>query len=186
MARLTSFTFISLNGYYKGYLEDISWHQHGEDEARFSLQNLKSGNTLLFGRKTFEMMQSFWTSEMAHNSFPEIARLMNDARKIVVSKVLDASSWNNTTFINKNLLDQIRSMKESSKNDLTILGSGSLLKQLTHARLIDEYQIMLDPIFIKNGYPMLNNLSKNLELQLSSSEVFDSGIILMTYQLKNK
>ena len=186
MARLTSFTFISLNGYYKGYLEDISWHQHGEEEARFSLKSLKSGNTLVFGRKTFEMMQSFWTSEMAHNSFPEIAGLMNDARKIVVSKVMNESSWNNTEFINKNLLDQIRSMKESSKNDLTILGSGSLIKQLTHARLIDEYQIMLDPIFIKNGYPMLNNLSKNLELRLSSSEVFDSGIILMTYQLKDK
>ena len=59
MGKLGSFTFISLNGFYKDINNDISWHKHGSEEAEFSAESLKSGNILLFGRKTFEMMRAF-------------------------------------------------------------------------------------------------------------------------------
>lgn len=66
-----------------------------------------------------------------------------------MSKNLTTSDWENTKVINENLIDKISELKESNENDITILGSGTILKRLTDANLIDEYQIMLDPVFIK-------------------------------------
>ena len=84
MATLSSFTFLSLDGYYKGLNEDISWHRHGEEESQFSADSLQSGNILLFGRKTFEMMASFWPTEMAAQQFPDVAIGMNKSKKFSV------------------------------------------------------------------------------------------------------
>jgi hypothetical protein len=49
MSKLSVFNFITLNGYFKGPNEDISWHKHGEEENEYSAESLKSGNILLFG-----------------------------------------------------------------------------------------------------------------------------------------
>ncbi len=88
MAQLSAFTFIKLDGYYKGKNEDISWHQHGQEEGEFSANNLQSDNILLFGRKTYEMMANFWQSPAAYESFPEVAAGMNKSEKIVFSRTL--------------------------------------------------------------------------------------------------
>lgn len=81
MPTLSSFTFLSLDGYYKGINEDISWHSHGAEEAEFSAENSGSGNILLFGRKTYEMMASFWPTAMAAEQFTEVAKNMKQSSK---------------------------------------------------------------------------------------------------------
>lgn len=181
MAKLNAFTFISLNGFYKGMDEDIQWHQHGSEEAEYSVESLKSGNTILFGRKTYEMMYSFWPTPMAYESFPEVAVGMNKARKIVISKSLTSADWQSTTIIRENLIDNIVKLKNTSQQNMTILGSGSILKQLSEANLIDEYQIMIDPIFIVGGQPILDNLKRHINLEMTKSHVLNSGTILVTY-----
>ncbi|MDP2541301.1 dihydrofolate reductase [Tenacibaculum discolor] len=182
MAKLTSFTFISLNGFYKGMNEDISWHQHGGEEAEYSAENLKSSNILLFGRVTYEMMKSFWPTQMAYDSFPEVARGMNNSEKFVVSKSLKTADWKNTKIIKENLIEKITELKKSNNKNITLLGSGNVLKQLAKVNLIDEYQIMIDPIFIKNGESILDNLNENITLELTKSKVFKNGTILLYYK----
>jgi len=186
MAKITSFTFISLNGFYKGVNEDINWHQHGGEEAEYSIESLKSGDILLFGRVTYEMMKSFWTTETAYNAFPEVAEGMNNSEKIVVSKSMNTTDWKNTKIINENLIEEITELKKSSHKNITLLGSGNVLKQLAKANLIDEYQIMLDPVFIESGEPILDHLNKNIFLELTKSKVFKSGTILLHYKPKLK
>lgn len=186
MAKLNSFTFISLNGFYKGENEDISWHQHGGEEAAYSSESLKAHNILLFGRVTYEMMKSFWPTEMAFHAFPEVAAGMNSAEKIVISRTLKTSDWNNTKIIHENLEEHIINLKKTSDKNITLLGSGTILNQLAKANLIDEYQIMIDPIFIESGSPMLDNLNKNVSLQLIKTKVFESGTILLQYHPKLK
>ncbi|AKP50901.1 dihydrofolate reductase family protein [Cyclobacterium amurskyense] len=184
MAKLTSFTFISLNGFYKGINEDINWHQHGGEEAQYSVESLKSNDTLLFGRVTYEMMKSFWPTQMAYDSFPEVADGMNNSEKIVVSKTLESTDWKNTQIINENLIDRIAELKKTSNKNITLLGSGKILAQLMNANLVDEYQIMIDPIFIEKGEPILDNLKNNIKLELTKSKVFKSGTILLYYKPK--
>jgi dihydrofolate reductase len=182
MSKLTSFTFISLDGYFKGPQEDISWHQHGEEEGSFSAENLKSGNILLFGRKTFQMMESFWPTQMAFDLFPDVAKGMNGAEKIVFSRTLSRADWMNTRVINQNLADEIRKLKAAKGKDLTLLGSGNLQAQLAEEDLIDEYQFMLDPVALGSGTPVFNGIRHHLRLQLIDTRVFRSGSVLLRYK----
>ena len=183
MSTLSVFNFITLNGFYKGTNGDISWHQHGSAENSYAMRMLQKGNVLLFGRVTYEMMRSYWPTPFAKQNDPVLAGMMNNAEKLVFSKTLQAADWNNTTIVN-NMLEEVIILKRSSNKDMTILGSGTIVTQLAAANLIDEYQIMIDPILLGSGTPILNNSTSNLHLQLVSATPFESGVVLLCYHPK--
>jgi dihydrofolate reductase len=107
---------------------------------------------------------------------------MNRAEKIVFSRTLDSADWHNTRIIRDNMVEQIRQLKQNPGNDLTLLGSGSILTQFADHGLIDEYQIMLDPVAIGQGTPLFNDISRPLDLKLTMSRTFKSGVVLLHYQ----
>jgi dihydrofolate reductase len=182
MRKLSSFTFISLDGYYKGPNEDISWHRHGAEEGKWSAENVKSGNTILFGRKTYKHMASFWPTTMAAEMFPEVAEGMNKAEKIVFSKTLTRAGWNNSRVINGDLADAVKTLKQNNARDMTILGSGEIVTQLAERGLIDEFSIMIDPVAIGKGTPLFQQISSQLQLQLVGTRTFKSGVVLINYE----
>jgi len=182
MRSVNVFNFITLNGYYKGIDGDISWHRHGEEENKFSDENSQRGNTLLFGRITYEMMASFWPTEMGKQRAPVTADSMNKAEKIVFSKTLKKAEWQNTRIISEDLVSTIRRLKSEPGSPITILGSGSIVAQLADAGLIDTYGFMIDPVALGEGVPAFKGLKQKLNLQLTSSHVFKSGVINVTYQ----
>lgn len=182
MRKIKSFNFITLNGFFKGEDEDISWHLHGEEGNKFSEEQLKSQNVLLFGRCTYEMMQGFWTSQMAFDNYPIVANQMNSSEKIVITNSLKKSDWQNTKIFKGNMLDNIKQLVSSPGNDITILGSGSIVSQLTDAGLIDSYQFLIDPIAITSGVHLFETLEKHLSLNLIDCKIFKtSGQVLLTY-----
>jgi dihydrofolate reductase len=182
MRKVSMYNFLTLNGFYKGVNEDISWHRHGGEEEEYSKEGAQSQSVLLFGRVTYEMMHSFWPTEQAMASMPEVAEGMNKSQKIVVSHTLDKADWNNTTILKGDLVEEITKLKQQSGNDITILGSGSIVTQLAEAGLIDEYQIMIDPVAIGKGTPIFNGIQHNLNLTLTGNRVFKSGVVLLTYK----
>ncbi len=185
MNKITAFTFLTINGFYKGLNDDISWHVHGEEGNKYSEDQLAAGNILLFGRKTYEMMNSFWPTQMAFDLYPKVAEGMNNAEKIVLSNSLTKASWQHTKIISDNVIDQIKQLKSTTSKNITILGSGSIVSLLTDAGLIDEYEFLIDPIAIGNGTPIFENINAQLTLKLVSTKVFDkSGQILLTYTSK--
>jgi dihydrofolate reductase len=186
MKKLSAFNFISLNGYYKGGNNDISWHHHGGEEERFSEQMLSLNNILLFGRVTYELMAGFWPSPMAKEQSPLVAEGMNKAEKIVFSRTLKQANWQHTSIIKDNIIEEVRKLKKSSKKDLTILGSGSIVSVLVDAGLIDEFGIMLDPVVLAKGSTVFPGIKKNIELELISSSVLKSGVLLLSYQPLNR
>ena len=181
MRKISAFNFLTLNGYFKGENEDISWHRHGNEEAEYSAQSIKKDNILLFGRKTYQMMESFWPTALANEQNPVVAKGMNKAEKIVFSTTLKNAGWNNTRIIHENMVQVLSSLKQTPGKDMTILGSGNIITQLTDAALIDEYLLMIDPVAIPRGTSIFDNLQKSLQLQLSESRTFNSGVILLTY-----
>lgn len=185
MRKITAFLFTSLNGYYKGENNDIDWHANGPEEIEFAQNKLQEGKTLLFGRKTYEMMRNFWTSPMAYELFPNVALRLNQAEKVVCSRTLSNEDWNNTTIISDKLEEQIKALKETEGEDITLMGSATLLKQLAEADLVDEYEIMVDPVLLGSGTPAFEGLKKNLELQITDARLFrESGTLLLYYQKK--
>lgn len=179
------FNFISLNGFYKGSNGDISWHKHGKEENEFSADNLKQEAILIFGRITYEMMASYWPSSFAMENDPATASGMNKAEKILISSSMKKANWNNTSVINDNFIEELRKLKQSPGKDMVILGSGSIVTQCAEAGIIDEYQIMIDPVAIGGGTPIFNDIKHALELKLIKSRVFNSGTVLLTYQALN-
>lgn len=180
MARLTAYTFTTLNGFYKGPGEDISWHTHGEEEAQFSVESLADENILLFGRRTYEQMASFWPTPMAAEQFPEVAAGMNRANKIVFSRAAFLAEWAGTRCVSGDIVAEVRKLKETADKDMTILGSGSIISLFADNGLIDSHQIMIDPVAIGRGAPLFEGISHTLRFRLTDSRVFSSGTVLLS------
>jgi dihydrofolate reductase len=187
MTKINSFAFVTLNGFLYGKGGDISWHRHGAEENQYAADKMASGSTLLFGRKTYEMMASYWPTPEAARNDAIVAEGMNRARKLVVSTTLNntdpiVSGWGNTTILSLNAVAEITRMKESSVNDITILGSGSIVTLLAEKDLIDEFQIMIDPVVIGSGTPIFNQIKTTLNLKLTNVRKFTSGVVLLSYK----
>ena len=182
MKKLSVFNFLALNGYYKGLNEDISWHRHGAEEAEFAAQGAQTESTLLFGRKTFEMMASYWPTPQGVRDNPGVAEGMNKSQKIVLTTTLKTVTWQNTQIIGGNAIEEIRKLKEKGNNDITVLGSGSVVTQLAAAGLIDVFQFMVDPVLLGDGTAALKGLSQTLSLKLIDSRTFKSGVVMLTYE----
>jgi dihydrofolate reductase len=182
MRKLGVFNFITLNGYFEGPGRDISWHKHDGEENEYSEKMSNLGNTLLFGRVTYELMASYWPTEYAMKNDPVVAEGMNKSEKIVFSRTLDKVEWRNTKLVKDNMVEEVRKMKQMSGKDMTILGSGSILTQLAEHDLIDEYIFMVDPIVLGQGTSIFKGLSHQLNLKLAEMHTLKSGIILLNYQ----
>jgi dihydrofolate reductase len=91
-------------------------------------------------------MASYWPTPMAGQHVPVVAAQMNTLPKVVFSRTLDQASWNNTRLVKGDLVSEIRKLKDESGTGMAIMGSGSIISQLAGEHLIDEYQIVLDPV----------------------------------------
>lgn len=182
MGKLSVFNFITLNGFYKGVNNDIGWHKHGEEEGEFSAEGAQSDSVILFGRVTYDMMYSFWPTPMAMESMPVVADGMNKSEKIVFSRTLKKADWNNTRLISSHAVEEIKKLKKTSQKDMIILGSGSMVTLCAEHGLIDTYQIMIDPVAIGNGTPLFNGIKRQLDLRLTSTRTFKSGVVLLNYE----
>lgn len=182
MRKLSTFNFVTLNGYFKGPNEDISWHRHGAEESEFAAEGAKSESVLLFGRKTYEMMASYWPTADAFKNAPAVAEGMNKSEKIVFSKTLRKLGWNNSKLIKENIADEIKKLKRTPGKDMTLLGSGSILTQFAEAGLVDEYQFMVDPVVLGDGTSIFKSIRHKMDLKLTNTRTFKSGVVLLCYQ----
>jgi dihydrofolate reductase len=182
MAKLSVYNFLTLNGYIAAPDGDTSWHRHGDEEAQYSKDSLASNNMLIFGRVTYEHMVAFWPTDQAKQTMPDAAAGMNRAEKIVFSKTLKSADWENTRIVSDGIEAEIKRLKNGSK-DMTILGSGSIVTQLSDAGLVDEYEIMIDPVALGDGKSMFHGMKRKLDLELTSSRSFKSGVVLHSYRV---
>lgn len=107
---------------------------------------------------------------------------MNRARKFVVSRTLEAAEWENTTLITGDLVSEVTRLKQEDGPDLVILGSGSLVSQLTEARLIDAYQIVVNPVVLGRGRTLFETVNARLPLELSGTKAFGNGNVVLWYE----
>ncbi|CAG0953247.1 partial dihydrofolate reductase, partial [Anaerolineae bacterium] len=113
---------------------------------------------------------------------PVVAEGMNKADKIVFSRTLNKVEWNNTRLVKDKMVEEIRKLKQMPGKDMTVLGSGSIVTQFAEQGLIDEYQIMIDPVAIGAGTPIFKGIKHKLDLKLVTTRTFRSGVVLLCYQ----
>jgi dihydrofolate reductase len=181
MGKLTVFNLITLDGYFAGSGGDISWHRVDDEFQEYAEKNSNSGNTLVFGRVTYELMAGYWSSAEALKNDPVVARGMNNSSKIVFSRTLKKAAWENTRLAKNDLPGEIRKLKKQDNGDMTILGSGSIVAQLTQEKLIDEYQIMLNPVALGKGKTLFEGIKGIYAFKLVGTRVFSNGNVLLCY-----
>ncbi len=183
MRKLSVYNSVTLDGYFTGANGDFSWaHRQDPEFMAFVEGNAKGGGELLFGRITYELMASYWPTPLAIKNDPVVAARMNDLPKVVFSRTLDKASWNNTKLVKTGMASAIRRMKQEPGQDMVIFGSGSIISQLTAERLIDEYQIVLNPVVLGAGRTMFDGLKEKIELKLTKSRIFKNGNVFLCYE----
>jgi dihydrofolate reductase len=181
--KLIVFNQVSLDGYFVDAGGDMSWAHNDDPEWNaFASENASGGGELVFGRITYEMMASFWPTPQAMQRMPAVAKGMNESPKIVFSRTLDEASWNNTRLIKGDIAARMRKLKEETGPGMAILGSGSIVSQLAQAGLIDEYQIVTNPIVLGGGRTMFEGVKEKLHLKLIDSRTFKNGNVLLRYE----
>jgi dihydrofolate reductase len=183
MRRLVVFNAMSLDGFIADAKGDMSWaHQQDEEWSSFAAANSSGEAVLVFGRKTYDMMAGYWPTPAAAQHSPLVAKRMNALEKIVFSRSMEKAVWRNTTLLTGDFRDQVKRLKQQAGPDLAILGSASIVAQLSDARLIDEYQIAMCPIMLGGGKSMFYGIKQNLSLKLNGSRSFQNGNVFLTYQ----
>ena len=184
MRKIAAFTIISLDGYFAGPNGEIDWFKNNDDEDNlFAVESANPSATLLFGRTTYEMMAGFWPTPDAVKASPSVANTMNNAPKIVFSKTLkpkEGPVWKNVTVVPEINREGIIELKKQAGGDMVILGSGSIVRQLANLGLIDEYQLLVNPIILGSGKYLFNDVNRT-NLKLLESRSFGSGKVLLRY-----
>ena len=178
------FNNITLDGYFTDKNNDMSWaHENANEEwNKFTSENASGGGVLLFGRKTYDLMVSFWPTKMAYDMMPEVAEGMNNLPKVVFSRTMDKAEWNNTKLVKDNIVEEVKQMKNEAGDNMVIMGSGSIVSQLTQARLIDEYQFVVHPIVLGSGRTLFEGVKERVSLKRTNSRAFGNGNVLLTYE----
>lgn len=182
MRKVILFMMVTLDGFFEGANGDINWHNVDEEFNEFAIAQLDTIDTLLFGRVTYQGMASYWPTPDAITDDPIVAHKMNSLPKVVFSKTLDKAEWQNTRLVKDHIADEITKMKQQPGKDIFIFGSSDLTVSLAKLGLVDEYRIMVNPVVLGNGTPLLKGINDSLHLKLLKTKVFRSGNVLLYYQ----
>jgi dihydrofolate reductase len=157
-----------------------------EEVHRYWAEVLDRADAMLFGRVTYEMMESAWRSTQGETR-PEwmesFARSINAAPKYVVSSTLESVDWN-AQLVRGELGDAVQLLKQQPGKGIFV-GGVSLPLALTKLGLIDEYEFVVHPRVVGHGPTLLATLSQHVDLRLVGHTEFASGAVSMRYEPKH-
>ena len=155
-----------------------------EDLHRHAVENLNRADALLFGRVTYDLMESAWRPASPAGARPDwtqpFAQAIDAAKKYVVSSTLQRVDWN-AELLHGDLGEAVQQLKREPGNGLFV-GGVMLPLALTELGLIDEYEFVVHPRLAGHGPTLFAGLSKQVDLKLVSRLEFGSGAVAMRYE----
>jgi dihydrofolate reductase len=177
---------ISVNGYFEGRNHDLSWHNVDAEFDDFAARQLDAADTLLFGHRTYTMMAAYWPKATGRQDNPVVAAKMNSLPKLVFSRQHFEPDWAHTRLVKDTMAaDELVKLKQQPGKDLLVLGSSNFCVGLLEQSLLDELRLMVAPVLVAAGTPLFAGLTHPAPLQLTQTQTFDSGNVLLTYAVKH-
>jgi dihydrofolate reductase len=182
MRKLIAAINMTLDGFcdHTAMIADDEVHEHYNDL-------LKNAGMLLYGRVTYQLMESYWPSVVKNPTdnkpINEFAVLIDDIEKIVFSRTLKSVSWKNSILKNEIIKNDILKLKQKPGKDI-LAGSPSLIVALTQLDLVDEYQLSVQPTILGYGLPLFNNIKDRVDLKLLKTKTFECGAVTFYYEPK--
>ncbi len=184
MRKLIVYNRLSLDGCFAGPNGEMDWFIH-DPEVDVIAHEVYKADTLVFGRLTYQLFQSFWgpvaADENADPAIRGMALELESLQKIVASRSLSELTWANSQLLQGDLIAATQQLKAGEGGAIAIFGSGTIVDQLTAAELIDEYLFVVTPIICGAGKRSFESASLT-RLRLLQSWDFDSGNVLLHYE----
>lgn len=179
---------MSLDGCIAGPNNEQDWMVWDVDEKLKEYEDKLHDqvDTILLGRKMTNEFVSHWSNVLNNPDDPEyaFAKKMIETPKIVFTKTLNKSEWPNTEIAKGDIKEEITKLKNQEGNDIIVYGGALFDSSLIKENLIDEYYLFINPAAIGNGKTIFKNLEEIRKFALLESIAFDSGIVLLHYEVK--
>jgi dihydrofolate reductase len=171
---------MTLDGFcdHTAIIADDEIHQHYTDL-------LNNAGTLLYGRITYQLMESYWptliTKPSGVKAMDEFAVAIDKVSKIVFSRTLKNVNWKTAKLATRDIKEEILDLRNQAGKDIFV-GSPGLIAALTQLRLIDEYQLLVQPTILGNGLQLFKNITDRTDLKLLKTKIFGAGSIIGYYE----
>lgn len=177
---------ISLDGFVARPKGEMDWIKHDEELFDYVGKRISKGNTSLYGRVTYQMMESYWPKAgeqpNATKHAIEHSRWYNNVHKVVLSKTIKETGLPNTTVISDNLADRINKIKNQSGEEILLFGSPTATHSLIQQNLIDGYWLFVNPIILGQGIPLFTDIKDKINLKLlPTTRQFICGVTELNY-----
>ena len=180
MSKLIAAINMTLDGFcdHTAMIADEEIHQHYNEL-------LSNADTLLYGRITYQLMESYWPSVVknptGNKPMDEFAVIIDNISKIVFSRTLKNVDWKNTKLKKEGIKEEVLGLKQQAGKDI-LVGSPSLIVALTQLDLIDEYQLGVQPIVLGSGLPLFKNVTDRVDITLLKTKTFSCGAVTLYYE----
>ena len=168
-----------------GEMDFLTWNW--DDKLKEYVTDITSPvETIILGRKLAQGFIPHWQKVITNPEDPdfEFGKRMCGTAKIVFTRTLDKSEWDNTKLATSDLVDEINKIKMQAGGDIMVYGGGNFVSNLIKEGLIDEYHLFINPASIGSGMTIFKGLEKKQDLVLKKSIGFDCGIVLICYEFK--
>jgi dihydrofolate reductase len=186
MRNLIFFMHTSLDGFVAGPNGEMNWINLDEGLFDFVATMTDQADTALYGRVTYEMMQSYWPTAgeqpNASKHDKEHSNWYNNVSKVVLSKTIQEAGLHNIKVIGDRLSDNINKLKQQGGKNILIFGSPGASQSLLNQGLIDEFWLFVNPIILGRGMPLFKDITGTIKLKLVESKTFACGVIALHYE----
>ncbi len=178
---------MTINGYVAGPNGENDWMTWNPDDEfmEFINSHFDSSDTLLLGRKMADGFIKHWENTVINNPEHPFAKKIVDIPKVVFTKTLDKSTWNNTTLAKGNLAEEIADLKKQNGKDIAVVGGAGLVSSLIKEGVIDEYHLIVNPTAIGSGMTIFNSLDRIQKFSPIESKLYSGGKTVLSYKPKN-
>lgn len=176
---------ISLDGFVAGPQGEMNWIKVNEEIFDHVGKRIGKGDTSLYGRVTYNMMEGYWPTAAdqpnASKHDREHSAWYSKVHKIVLSKTLKGKDLPNTTIISDDLVEGINRFRNQDGEDILLFGSPTATHALMEKNLIDGYWLFVNPVILGNGIPLFQNIQEKTSLKLISTQAFNCGVTELNY-----
>ena len=165
----------SLDNYLARPDHAMDWLLWGEEAAAVMADYWKTIDTVLMGRKTYEVAVR---SGHGGGSYPGVTTY-------VFSRTLEEGKREGVTIIRRDAAEFVSELKEQDGRDICLMGGGELARSLFEAGLIDEIGFNIHPVLLGSGIPLFHPMSRQIDLELTECRRFKNGCVYLTYRVKH-
>ncbi len=175
---------MTINGYVAGPNGENDWMTWNPDDEflEFINSHFDSSDTLLLGRKLADGFIKHWENVAGSNPEHPFAKKIVDTPKVVFTKTLDESPWNNTVLAKRNLAEEIADLKKQNGKDIAVVGGANFVSSLIKEGLIDEYHLIVNPTAIGSGMTIFNSLDGIRKFTPIEAKLYRGGKTVLSYK----